>query len=411
MKFGLFGLPTIPGTLEERRRLRPIAHQTERWQTMFDEIVELTRIAEDLGFAYFALPEHFLQTEGLEMGSNPAFFQYIADRTRQIKVGPIGYVLPAWNPLRLAAYTSWLDQLTKGRSFVGLARGFQTRWFNQMTQKLHVVAATSDQSEQDQANRRVFEEVFEILQLAWKDEPFSFKGEFYQYPFPYDSGTPWPAAAWTEECGAPGEIENGRVRRISVVPKPYQKPHPEIFQAFSVSDSTIKWSARKAVVPVTLIPQLDRMSRAADLFQAESAAAGRRLAKGQGLGTTHPVYFGKDAREALNIAREGVPGVVFKYLFSHFGFGEAFREPADEAKWPQGKVMMPVSECTVERMERATYIYCGTVADVRRRMDELVHAADPEYYFLGIDQGLVPFEIVKEQLRIFGEQVAPHYMK
>jgi hypothetical protein len=54
MKFGLFGLPTIPGTLGERRRLRPIAHQTERWQTMFDEVVELTRIAEDLGFAYFA---------------------------------------------------------------------------------------------------------------------------------------------------------------------------------------------------------------------------------------------------------------------------------------------------------------------------------------------------------------------
>ena len=37
-------LPALPATLEERERLRPIAHRTERWQRMFKEIVELARI-------------------------------------------------------------------------------------------------------------------------------------------------------------------------------------------------------------------------------------------------------------------------------------------------------------------------------------------------------------------------------
>ena len=36
MKF-LIGplLPALPATLEERERLRPISHHTERWQRMF----------------------------------------------------------------------------------------------------------------------------------------------------------------------------------------------------------------------------------------------------------------------------------------------------------------------------------------------------------------------------------------
>ena len=41
MKFVLGFLPTLPATLEERARERPIAYRTERWQKMFDEIVEL----------------------------------------------------------------------------------------------------------------------------------------------------------------------------------------------------------------------------------------------------------------------------------------------------------------------------------------------------------------------------------
>jgi len=149
-------LPALPATLEERERLRPIAHRTERWQRMFKEIIELARMADDLGFEAFHFAEHHLCTEGLEVGSVPSLYLYVAMHTKNIKVGPIGYVLPGWNPLRLAVEIGWLDQLTQGRTIVGMARGYQTRWLNQMAQKLHIQATGSDQSEIDQANRRAF---------------------------------------------------------------------------------------------------------------------------------------------------------------------------------------------------------------------------------------------------------------
>jgi hypothetical protein len=145
-------LPALPATLEEREKLRPIAHRTERWQRMFKEIVELARIADDLGFYAIHFAEHHLCTEGLEVGSVPSLYLYVAMNTKNIRVGPVGYVLPGWNPLRLAVEIGWLDQLTQGRTIVGMARGYQTRWLNQMGQKLHIQGTSSDQGEIDKAN-------------------------------------------------------------------------------------------------------------------------------------------------------------------------------------------------------------------------------------------------------------------
>jgi alkanesulfonate monooxygenase SsuD/methylene tetrahydromethanopterin reductase-like flavin-dependent oxidoreductase (luciferase family) len=177
MKFMCFFLPTVPATFEERIRLRPIAHHNDRIQRMIEEVTELSKMAEDLGFDMIGFPEHFLHTEGLEFGSVPALYVYIAMHTKHVKVGPIGYVLPGWNPLRLAVTIAWLDHLTKGRTFVGFARGYQTRWLNPMAQQLHVSATVSDQSEIDQTNRLAFEEVFEVLKLALEGRSLRVQGQ------------------------------------------------------------------------------------------------------------------------------------------------------------------------------------------------------------------------------------------
>ena len=117
LKFLLFLLPTIPATLADRKKLRPIAYHSDRWQAMFQEVVELVQFAEELGLDAVAFPEHHLHSEGFEMGAPPEFLLYVALHTKRIQVGPIGYVLPGWDPLRLAVTTAWLDQLTHGRSF------------------------------------------------------------------------------------------------------------------------------------------------------------------------------------------------------------------------------------------------------------------------------------------------------
>src|SRR5262245_37396295 len=252
MKFMYFFLPTLPATMDERQALRPIAMQPERWQRMIEEVVEISQFAEDLGFAAVCFPEHHLHSEGLEIGGLPTLYQHVIHNTKRIKVGPIGYVLPGWNPLRLALEIAWLDQLTKGRTFVGFARGYQARWLNPMAQKLHVGASaiSTMQPDIDARNREAFEEVYQIVRLAWADTPFRFKGKPYEYPSPKETGAPGPPHQGRGESGAPGEVnEQGNVQMIEVAPNPSRSPPPPLFQAFSMSEATIRWSAREGLIP------------------------------------------------------------------------------------------------------------------------------------------------------------------
>ncbi len=413
MKFVLFPLPTVPAaSLEERKALRPISARTERFQMMIDEVTELAQMAEDLGFDAIAFPEHHLHSEGLEMGCTPSWLLYVAMKTNHLKVGPIGYVLGSWDPLRLAVEIGWLDQLTKGRTFVGFARGYQDRWYNNMApgQFFGVQSTHHEPGERDARNRRIFEEVFQVLKLAWSDEPFSFKGEFYQYPNPYDEGTEWPPAPWTLELGAPGEVdpETMRVRKMFVVPKPYQKPHPPLWQAFSISEATIRWTARQNITPAILTPYPPQLRQLAEAYVDEGAKAGRKLRMGESIGVLKTVYF-KEVGDPEDMAMRGLLGVGFRNFWFYFGFGEAFRLPQDEEKWPFGKALLPLEEITFQRAVECDFAFAGTVDDVLRRVEALEENVNPEWFVWLIDQGLLSRYELKRELELFGRYVIPRF--
>lgn len=413
MKFMYFFYPAVPATMDERGTLRPIARRTDRFQQMLDEIVELSQLAESVGFKAVTFPEHHLHTEGSEMGSLPLLTQHVLANTKSIMAGPIGYVLAGWNPLRLALEIAWLDQISKGRTFCGFARGYQTRWLNPMAQHLHIGAADLHAKDAapniDAVNREAFQEVFDILKLAWADGAFRFKGKYYEYPYPYETGTPWPAADWTSKYGSPGEIgENGNIMKIEVVPKPFQKPHPPLFQAFSQSESTIRWCAKEGLIPTLLTSDYDELRNFCEIHVEEAAKYGRKLALGENMGVFRSVYLGKDKPEARELAMRGLMGTGWPGWAHDFGFTDAFRFPEDNIKYPNG--LLPKSEATMERFERKHFALTGNTSDLRREMDELVEAGNPEWFIWQGDQGYLPIDDVRRQIEWFGREIMPHYM-
>jgi len=64
-----------------------------------------------------------------------------------------------------------------------------------------------------------------------------YDGEFFKIPFPYETGVEnYPAWELAKKSGAIGEIgAKNEVRAVSVVPAPYQRPHPPVFMATSTS--------------------------------------------------------------------------------------------------------------------------------------------------------------------------------
>jgi alkanesulfonate monooxygenase SsuD/methylene tetrahydromethanopterin reductase-like flavin-dependent oxidoreductase (luciferase family) len=146
-----------------------------------------------------------------------------------------------------------------------------------------------------------------------------------------------------------------------------------------------------------------------EAYQEESRKAGRNLNLGENVGVVHAVYFADSVANAYKLAEAGICGVAFKKFFHHFGFSEAWRLPEDEAKYPTGKVTLPASEITMERLQRCKFMFAGTVADVRREMDELVENVHPEWFVWQADQGFLPKDEVKRQLEICGKEILPRY--
>ena len=189
MKFMLFVLPTVPGTLDDRKRLRPIGRNNERYQQMLDEIRKLAVFADDAGFDVFATTEHHFHSEGYETSVAPLLlYADLAARTKRIKFSPLGLVLPSWDPIRAAEELAVLDHLTKGRVYAGFARGYQDRWVNVLGQQYHVTGAPMDGSAIDKHNRTVYEETLKVIKKAWTEEAWDYDGEYYKVPFPYKEG-------------------------------------------------------------------------------------------------------------------------------------------------------------------------------------------------------------------------------
>ena len=217
MKFMFFVLPTIPGTLEDRKRLRPIGRNNERYQQMLGELRELAVLADDAGFDVLfhnraPLPLRRIRS----LGGAAADLRRIrgADQADQVRPArPRAAVLGSDPRGGGAGGPRPSDEGPRLRRF---RRGYQDRWVNVLGQQYHVTGAPMDGSAIDNHNRRVYEETLKVIRKAWTEEAFEYNGEYYKVPFPYEEGIRrWPVADWTRQYGAPGEIdEQGVIRKI-----------------------------------------------------------------------------------------------------------------------------------------------------------------------------------------------------
>src|SRR6202012_2864089 len=89
---------------------------------LYRERLDLLTDAESHGFDIYQLAEH----HGTPLGLAPSpsvFLAAAAVRTTRIRLCPLGYVLPFYQPVRLAEEIAMLDQLSGGRLEVGLGKG------------------------------------------------------------------------------------------------------------------------------------------------------------------------------------------------------------------------------------------------------------------------------------------------
>src|SRR5438477_11827609 len=89
---------------------------------LYEERLSLVEAADAAGFLGYHVAEHHATPLG--MAPSPSLFLAAAtQRTRRIRLGPLVYLLPLYNPVRLLQEVCMLDHLSRGRLELGVGRG------------------------------------------------------------------------------------------------------------------------------------------------------------------------------------------------------------------------------------------------------------------------------------------------
>lgn len=269
--------PMIPAADEhDRKRRRPLGRDRDLYHRALHDWLDIIRAAEELGVWGASTIEHHLHSEGYEVGPNPGILNaWWAGQFKKINIGAMGYVMATQDPIRVAEETAILDHITQGRYFVGFARGYQSRWTNILGQFTESRATVSDGSDDDERNRLIFEERVGMVTQCWKEDSVRLDGKYYQAPYPLDTGVVgYPARKIASEAGAVGEIDaQGALRRFSVVPAPYQRPHPPVFVAVTRSEPSVRFCGRNGYRPA-YFAKGDAIAKNAKIYQEEAAKHG-----------------------------------------------------------------------------------------------------------------------------------------
>ncbi|NUR59583.1 MAG: LLM class flavin-dependent oxidoreductase [Catenulispora sp.] len=407
MKFSLFLNPQIPGSgcmdEDNAKAKRPIGRDTESYQAMLDEIRRIAVQADQTGFDAIMFSEHHFHSEGYEASVNPLMILTdLAARTERILLAPLGLVLPAWDPVRAAEDVALLDQFTRGRLRLGLARGYQNRWANVLGQRWHAGATNGDGGSIDDRNFEVFGEILKIMKMCWTETTVRYKSEIlggYSIPFPFDGIENWPAVEWTRDFGAVDELdENDVVKRVCVIPRPYQDPYPEMWQPFTLSDRSIVRCAAEDMVPWMFTPDPADHRAKAELYQAEAARHGRQYKVGEHTGLLKIIGCADTREKAVETFGPSM-FTDFATFFGSFGFLDHDEDPNAVPDPDDHSGLGPVA-------------LLGNPDDIKRGLEKVVNnIPDLEWIalFMTGQQGGLPIDEVLRSLELFAEKVIPEF--
>ena len=134
---------------------------------LYEDRLHLLEIADRADFFCYHLAEH----HGTPLGMAPSpslFLSAAAQRTKRIRLGPLVFLLPLYDPMRLVEEVCMLDQMSGGRLELGVGRGVSPY-------ELACFGVDPAQT------REIFDEALAVLLAGLTCERLTFEGRHYRY--------------------------------------------------------------------------------------------------------------------------------------------------------------------------------------------------------------------------------------
>jgi alkanesulfonate monooxygenase SsuD/methylene tetrahydromethanopterin reductase-like flavin-dependent oxidoreductase (luciferase family) len=353
MEFGVF----LQGHMPRRR----VAEDPDFEHTTLMRDVQLAIEADKAGFKYIWVSEHHFLDEYSHLSASEVFLGYLAAVTERIHLGSAIFNIspPVNHPVRVAERAAMLDHLSDGRFEFGVGRGAGSR------------EVTGFMIENTDATKPMFEEVLKEFPKMWRQTEYSFKGDYFSVP------------------------------PRNVLPKPYHKPHPPIWQAAG-NPPTYEKAARNGLGVLgfnfSAAKQMEPMVQAYKNAVGEAEPIGDYV--NDNVMITNSLVCLEDGRRARAVAADMGSGLLQSLVFRYH---DTFPKPPHVPDWPN---LLP--DPTVEEVDRRVkegFMLCGDPDEVLgqvKRYEEI--GCDQIVFGLPID---MPTEAALETLRLFGKHVLP----
>ncbi|HLZ72649.1 MAG TPA: LLM class flavin-dependent oxidoreductase [Dehalococcoidia bacterium] len=321
----------------------------------FEERLQLLDAADAAGFRTYHLAEHH-QTP-LSIAPSPAVFLAAASqRTRRLRFGPLVYLLPMYNPLRLIEEICMLDQLSGGRFELGVGRGISPY-------ELAYHGVDPERS------REQFHEALEVITAGMSTDRLSFKGQFYRYD------------------------------RVPIEVWPAQRPYPPIWYP-TTSEDGLRFAGRHGL-NVVLAGRADGVAAQAAIYRESWQAHEHEPGRLNGhvpepmVGANYKLYVAETDEAALEVARpaQRAHHNALVKLWHDFGAEPIGRGFTDDIDLMIG---------------RGTALV-GSPARVREQVAAYFEQSGCNYLVVQIHFGCMTHEQALRSLRLFAEEVMPAF--
>ena len=349
---------------------------------VFEEMVEQSVLAEEMGFDVIWAVEHTALTNYAHMSVPETFLAYLAGRTSRIGLGHgVVCLPPAMNhPVKVAERVACLDILSKGRVHFGVGKGGTQQEAGTFGYDLAELQPMIDES------------MYLIPKIFVQDE-IEHTGKYIQIP------------------------------RRPIHPKPYQDPHPPMYLACTNTDTLTRAGGRGLGALVLGFGGPDEVAKKNEVYR--TAWANRDPADQVGyrpiqhLAALCPAIVLDDNATARRI---GVRGQ--RYFMESLAYWYSGGERPDHTKWQDDLTQSTTGEMVIKSRwasEEITVDFSdssmalmnpnhayGTVKDCIGYVQRLMDAGADEILFI-CQMGTVPQWAQLETIRNIGKYVIPYF--
>jgi alkanesulfonate monooxygenase SsuD/methylene tetrahydromethanopterin reductase-like flavin-dependent oxidoreductase (luciferase family) len=324
---------------------------------VYEQRLRMLELADGAGFAYYHLAEH--QLTPLSLAPSPGIFLSSAiQRTHRIHLGPLGYLLPLYNPLRLIGEICMLDHLSRGRLEIGVGRGISP---------LELSFFNVDAGE----SREMFREALAIIREGLATGAVDHDGQYFHF------------------------------HNVRLVLRPYQRPYPPFWYPTNYRES-LPFMAQHNMN--TLVHRVTAEEAAAlfdeyrallDQHRDDSGRINAHVPEPK-LGLLRLVHVAETDEIALRQARAS---------FEHFQGNMGYLQRTFGSAPAVGVRVRPMERFDDE-LAQGRYL-AGSPATVREQIEEQVQRSGCTYFVGAFATGNLPSEQVLTSLSLFAEHVMP----